>query len=65
MVIEINKSKSVFITLGLIALLSIISSILIIAFFEDRQSVLYILMTPAIVLLVVLIYFNSFFDKLH
>ena len=65
MVIEIKKSKSVFITLGIIALLSIISAILIIAFFEDRQSVLYILMTPAIVLLVVLIYFNSFFDKLH
>lgn len=65
MVIEIKKSKSVFITLGIIALLSIISSILIIAFFEDRQSVPYILMTPAIVLLVVLIYFNSFFDKLH
>ena len=55
MVIEIKKSKSVFITLGIIGLLSIIASILIVAFVEDRQSVPYILMTPAIVFFVVLI----------
>ena len=60
MVIEIKKSKSVFITLGIIGLLSVIASILIIVFIEDRQSVPYILMTPAIVFLVVLIYFIVF-----
>ena len=60
MVIEIKKSKSVFITLGIIGLLSVIASILIVAFVEDRQSVPYILMTPAIVLLVVFIYFIVF-----
>lgn len=37
MVIEIKKSKSVFITLGIIGLLSVIASILIVAFVEDRQ----------------------------
>ena len=51
MVIEIKKAKSVFFILGIIGLLSVIASILIVAFVEDRQSVLYILMTPAIVLL--------------
>ena len=60
MVIEIKKSKSVFITLGIIGLLSVIASILIVAFVEDRQSVPYILMTPAIVFFVVLIYFIVF-----
>ena len=55
MVIEIKKSKSVFIILGIIGLLSVIALILIVAFVEDRQSVTYILITPAIVLLVVLI----------
>lgn len=60
MVIEFKKSKSVFIILGIIGLLSVIASILIVAFVEDRQSVPYILMTPAIVLLVVLIYFIVF-----
>ena len=49
MVIEIKKSKSVFITLGIIGLLSVIVSILIVVFIENRQSVPYILMTPAIV----------------
>ena len=47
MVIEIKKSKSVFITLGIIGLLSVIASILIVALVEDRQSVPYMLMTPA------------------
>lgn len=42
MVIEIKKSKSVFIILGIIGLLSVIASILIVAFVEDRQSVPYI-----------------------
>lgn len=51
MVIEIKKSKSVLITLGIIALLIVIASILIIVFIEDRQIVPYILMTPAIVFL--------------
>lgn len=60
MVIEIKKSKSVFIILGIIGLLSVIASILIVAFVEDRQSVPYILMTPAIVFFVVLIYFIVF-----
>ena len=38
MVIEIKKSNSVFIILGIIGLLSVIASILIVAFVEDRQS---------------------------
>ena len=61
MVIEIKKSKSVFIILGIIGLLCVIASILIVAFVEDRQSVPYILMTPAIVFFVVLTYFVCFF----
>lgn len=60
MVIEIKKSKSVLITLGIIALLIVIASILIIVFIEDRQIVPYILMTPAIVFFVVSIYFIVF-----
>ena len=38
MVIETKKSKLVFIILGIIGLLSVIASILIVAFVEDRQS---------------------------
>ena len=60
MLIEIKKSKSVFIILGIIGLLSVIASILIVAFVEDRQLVPYILITPAIVFFVVLIYFIVF-----
>ena len=60
MVIEIKKSKLVFIIIGIIALFSVILSILIIVFIEDRQAVPYILMTPAMLFLVVLVYFVIF-----
>lgn len=60
MVIEIKKSKKFFLILGIIALLSIITSILIIVFVKDRQTVPYILMTPAMVFLIALIYFIIF-----
>ena len=60
MVIEIKKSKKFFIIFGIIALLSVITSILIIVFVKDRQTVPYILISPAMLLLVDLIYFIVF-----
>lgn len=60
MVIEIKKSKRFFITFGVIALLSVITSILIIAFVKDKQAVPYSLISPAILLLVDLVYFIIF-----
>lgn len=60
MVIEIKKSKRIFITFGIIALLSIITLILIIVFVKDRQAVPYIIISPAMLLLVDLVYFIIF-----
>ena len=60
MVIDIKKTKQFFITFGVIALLSVIASILIIVFVKDRQAVPYILISPAMLLLVDLVYFIIF-----
>lgn len=57
MVIETKKSKSFFITFGVIALISVITSILIVMFVNDKQTVPYILISPAMLFLVDLIYF--------
>jgi|GEM_PF-5441366 len=64
MVIEIKKPKSVFIILGIIGLLSVIASILIVAFVEDRQSVPYINDSCNSFFCSINILY-SFFDKLH
>lgn len=56
MVIEIKKSKFIFVILGIIALLTIVVSISIIVFVEDKQAVPYILISPAMLLFVDLAY---------
>ena len=57
MVIEIKKSKYVFVILGIIAFLCVFTSIVIILSVEDKKSIPYILMTPIVLFLVILTYF--------
>ena len=51
MVIEIKKSKYVFVILGIIAFLCVFTSIVIILSVEDKKSIPYILMTPIVLFL--------------
>ena len=60
MVIEIKKSKRIFIIFGIIALLSVTTSILIIACIKNRQAIPYILISPTILFLVDLVYLILF-----
>ena len=57
MVIEIKKSKYVFVILGIIAFLCVFTSIVIILSVEDKKLIPYILMTPIVLFLVILTYF--------
>lgn len=57
MAIKIKKSKIEFLIPGIMALLTIFASILIIVFFEDRQVLPYILITPTLFFFNVLIFF--------